>query len=74
VYKAIDTALQKSASIFAGNSKSGASAAHGLTAAFAMVRGRRKEDLMVIAIGVLLALLFFAQLGWLILNRSHPQL
>jgi hypothetical protein len=34
-------------------------------------RGRRKDDASVAAIAVLLGVLFFAQLAWVILNRTH---
>jgi hypothetical protein len=34
------------------------------------LRGRRKDDVAVAVIAVLLVVLFFVQLGWVILNRS----
>jgi len=60
--QAIATVLRKSAGLFTGNGKPGAPA----------LLGRRMDDLFVIAIGVVLALFFVAQVGWLILSRSHP--
>jgi len=73
MHQAIATLLRKSARLFTGNGNPGAPAAANRTAAlFSTLLGRRSDDLFVIAIGVLLALLFIAQVGWQLLNRSHP--
>jgi hypothetical protein len=72
MYQAIGTVLGKSASLLTGNRKLGAPAApHRRAAPFALLRGRRADDLFVIAIGVLLTLLFFAQFAWLMLSGPH---
>jgi len=57
MYQAIDTVGQKS-----GTAKSTRST---------FMRGRRKDDIVVAGIAVLLGVLFFVQLAWVVLNRSH---
>lgn len=41
------------------------------TARSSFRRGRRKDDAVVAVIAVLLGVLFFVQLAWVILNRTH---
>ena len=57
MYQAIDTVGQKS-----GTAKNARSS---------FMRGRRKDDIVVAGIAVLLGVLFFVQLAWVVLNRSH---
>lgn len=38
---------------------------------WSFLRGRRKDDITVAAIAVLLGVLFFVQLGWVLVNRTH---
>ena len=65
--QAINSVFRKATTLSGGNGARPAAP----PARPSFLRGRRKDDIAVAAIVVLLGVLFFVQLGWVILNRTH---